>query len=159
MIRVFLPLAIIASIYFGPMFSETTSGSATGERVTMISGDYFIGNAVNCAIRLNPPIGEECASDGQLDGSSTVGDVISWASILAAAAAVLGVVGILPFVGRITSVVTLLAGVGGLGAMGLFLLTMMGTNEGLAGVQWGAYLAAGMSLLTMISGLSGMRGR
>jgi hypothetical protein len=35
----------------------------------------------------------------------------------------------------------------------------MGSDAGLGGVQWGAYLAAGMALLTTISGLSGMRGR
>jgi hypothetical protein len=65
----------------------------------------------------------------------------------------------LPFVGRITSIVTLAAGLGSLAAMGLFVTTIMGSDAGLGGVQWGAYLAAGMALLTTISGLSGMRGR
>ena len=71
----------------------------------------------------------------------------------------LGVVGLLPFLGRLTSIVTLGAGLVSLGALGLFLTNMLGSEAGLGAVQWGAYLAAGLALLTTISGLSGMRGR
>jgi len=159
MIRILLPLAFVAAIYLGPMFSVQTTDSVRGESTSVVTGDYFIGNAIDCLRELKAPIGEECASDGEIQDSTSVGSALSWASMLAVAAAALGIVGLIPFVGRLTSVVTIAGGLGGLGAMGFFLLTMMNTADGLAGVQWGAYLAAGAALLTTISGLSGMRGR
>ena len=159
MIRIILPLAIIAAIFFGPMFSVTTTDSVRGESVSTVTGDYLIGNAVDCVRKGQLPIGEECASDGEMQDSKMVGNALSWASVLAGLAAVLGVPGMLPFVGRLTSIVTLASGLGALGAMGLFLTTMMGSEAGLGGVGWGAYLASGAALLTTISGLSGMRGR
>ena len=159
MIRILLPLAIVAAIFFGPMFAETSTGSATGERVATVTGDYFIGNAIDCLMSLKAPIGEECASDGVLNESTAVGSALSWVAVISIVAAVAGVLGLLPFIGRITSILTLLAGVGALGALVFFALTMIGTDEGLPGIQWGAYLAAGAALLTTISGLSGMRGR
>ncbi len=159
MTRILLPLAIVAAIFFGPMFSETTSGSATGDSTTLRSGEYFIGEAVECLRKLQLPIGEDCASEGQLNGSTVVGDVISWAALISVAAAALGVAGLLPFIGRLTSMVTVVAGLATLGAMGYFALSMMGTPEGLPGVQWGAYLAAAFGMLTLISGLAGLRGR
>lgn len=159
MIRILLPLAIVAAIFFGPMFSETTSGSATGDTVTARTGEYFIGEAVNCVMSLKIPLGEECASDGVLKDSLQTGNFLTWASILCLGAALIGVLGLLPVVGRLTSLVTIAAGVASLGAIGYFMLVMMTTSEGLPGVQWGAYLAAGAALLTTISGLSGLRGR
>lgn len=164
MIRIFLPLAIVAAIFFGPMFAEETKGELRGKTTTVVTGEYFIGNAVKCVRELTLPIGEDCASTGKLrDGknkeSTMVGDALSWASILAGLAAVLGIVGLLPFLGRLTSIVTLGAGVVSLGALGMFLTNMLGSEAGLGAVQWGAYLAAGLALLTTISGLSGMRGR
>lgn len=158
--RILLPLAIVAAIYFGPMYSFPTENPVSGqEEHSTVTGSAFIGNAIDCIRELKVPIGEECASEGQINKSPMVGNVLSWASILAIAAGLVGVVGMLPFIGRLTSIVTLLAGAGGLAAIGLFVLTMIGTSEGLGAVQWGAYLAAGASLLTVIAGLSGMRGR
>ncbi len=159
MIRILLPLAFVAAIYFGPMFSVETTDSVRGESISVVTGDYFIGNAVECLREMKTPIGEDCASDGQIDDSTKAGSAITWAALLAVAAAAAGIVGLIPFVGRLTSVATIAAGLAGLGGMGFFMLTMMNTDAGLAGVQWGAYLAAGFGLLTTISGLSGMRGR
>ncbi len=164
MIRIFLPLALVAAIFFGPMFSVETSDSVRGKSTSVVTGDYFIGNAVACVRQMKLPVGEECASDGKMkDGrnkdSTMVGNALSWASVLAGIAAVLGVPGMLPFIGRMTSIVTVAAGIGSLGALGLFMTAMLGSEAGLGAVQWGAYLAAGMALLTTISGLSGMRGR
>ena len=161
MIRIFLPLAIFAAIFLGPMFNEETTGSVTGTTTTPRTGEYFIGEAVGCLRKLQAPIGEECASQGKIgeNGSTMVGQAISWAAMLSLGAAALGVFGLLPFIGRLVSVVTILAGVGALGAMGLLALTMIGTEAGLPGLQWGAYLSAAAGLLTMISGLAGLRGR
>ncbi len=160
MTRILLPLAIVVVIFFGPMFSETTSGPATGKKETPVAGEYFIGEAVGCLLELQVPLGEECASDGVLNDSTMVGDVMSWASMLAIAAAGLGIIGLLPFIGRLTSIVTILAGVGAVGAIGYMALTLMGTDGvGLPAMQWGAYLAAALGLLTLISGLAGLRGR
>ena len=159
MIRILLPLAFVAAIYLGPMFSVETTDSVRGNSVSVVTGDYFIGNAVDCMLELQVPIGEDCETDGEIQDSTSVGSALTWASLLSVAAAGLGVLGLIPFVGRLTSLVTIAAGLAGLGAMSYFVLTMMNTAEGLPGVQWGAYLAAGAGLLTTISGLSGMRGR
>ena len=159
MIRILLPLAFVAAMYLGPMFEVETSDSVRGESISVVTGDYFIGNAVDCMMARKVPIGEECASDGEIQDSTNVGNALTWASILALGAAAIGIAGLLPFVGRLTSVVTTASGLAGLGAIGMFMLAMMNTGEGLPGVGWGAYLAAGAGLLTTISGLSGMRGR
>lgn len=160
MIRIILPLMMVACIFFGPMYGYTTPNPISGqEQLSRVTGDQFLKEAVDCLREVRLPIGEECDATEEINGSTTPANVISWAAMLALAAAGLGVIGILPLIGRLTSVVTILAGVGGLGAMGLFMLTMLGTSEGLPAVQWGAYLTAGVSLLTVISGLSGLRGR
>ncbi|GJL91505.1 hypothetical protein [Hyphococcus sp.] len=159
MIRIFLPLAIVAAIFFGPMFSVETKDPVRGESMSTVTGDYFIGNAVECIRQVKLPVGDECATEGRMNDSMVVGSALSWASVLAGLAAVLAIPGMLPFIGRITSIVTVASGLAALGALGLFLTNMLGSEAGLAGVQWGAYLAAGLALLTTISGLSGMRGR
>ncbi len=160
MIRILLPLAIIAAIFFGPMYSYTGTNPVSGQdEKSAVTGSVFIGEAVNCVRQRQLPIGEECASTAKVNDSTMAGSIISGAASLALAAAALGVLGLLPFVGRLTSIVTILAGLGTLGAMGYFAMTMMETSEGLGGVEWGAYLTGGLGLLTLISGLSGMRGR
>ena len=159
MIRIFLPLAIVAALFFGPMFTVETKDPVRGESMSTVTGDYFIGNAVECVRQLKIPVGKDCASTGKMKKSTFVGNALSWSAILAAVAAVLGVPGLLPFIGRMTSVVTVGAGVAALASLGLFMTTMISSEAGLGAVQWGAYLAAGLALLTIISGLSGMRGR
>ena len=160
MTRIFLPLAIVAAIYFGPMYNVQAVVADSGDTVITRSGEYFIGDAIDCMRNLKLPFAEECASTGELNDSTMVGTALSWASILAVAAAGLGVIGLLPFVGRLTSIVTILSGLGALGAVGYMALTLMTVDGiGLPGMQWGAYLAGGAGLLTLISGLSGLRGR
>jgi hypothetical protein len=78
---------------------------------------------------------------------------------VSAIAAVLGLAGLLPVVGRLTSAVTMAAGVVVVAGIAFYLLTNLRGDDGLEAVQWGAYLAGGGGLLTLISGLSGMRGR
>lgn len=160
MIRILLPLAIVASIFFGPMYGYETANPVSGQdQMTLVTGNQFIKESVDCLRQVKPPFGEDCAATEEVNGSTLVANVVSWAAMLALAAAALAVLGLLPFVGRLTSVVTILAGLAALGAMGLFMLTMMSTSEGLPGVQWGAYLTSGAALLTVIAGLSGIRGR
>ncbi|PQA88999.1 hypothetical protein [Hyphococcus luteus] len=159
MIRILLPLAMIAALFFGPMFSEETKGQLSGKTVSIVTGEHFIGDMVECVRDMKLPVGEECESTGELNDSTLVGDALSWSALLAAVAAVLGVPGLLPYIGRMTSIVTVVSGVAMLGSLGLFMTTMIGAEPGLGAVQWGAYLTAGLALLTVISGLSGMRGR
>ncbi|WDI32001.1 hypothetical protein PUV54_02205 [Hyphococcus flavus] len=160
MIRILLPLAIVAAMFFGPMYSYESDNPVSGrEEQTLVTGDQFIGGAINCMRNLTLPRGEDCASDGRVNDSKNVSRLMSWAASLSVGAALIGVLGLLPIVSRLTSVVTLAAGLISLAAMGFFLVSMMGTKVGLGGVQWGAYLTSGAALLTTISGLSGMRGR
>ncbi len=154
MTRIILPLAIIAALLFLPMFSETTVGSISGESETPRTGNYFVGDTVQCFINQEFSISGDCEPQG-----GTLGLAIFAAVFVSAVAAVLGVLGLLPFIGRLTSMVTILAGVVAIAAIGYFFLTMMGTDEGLGAAEWGSYLAGGGGLLTLISGLSGVRGR
>lgn len=158
MTRILLPLAIVAAMYFGPLFAVEQSSNALGSDVAEITGEYFIGNMVGCLTELRIPLGEECGFDGQFYDSPLVGHVMNWSAMLAIGAGVLGIIGLLPFIGRLTSIVTVLAGLGAIGAMGLMSLTLMGTDDGLGAIRWGTYLTAGAGLLTLISGLAGMRG-
>lgn len=158
MTRILLPLAMVAALYFTPLFSETTYGAATGANETDITGQFFLKNMAGCLMEMRAPIGEDCEFDGTINGSPMVGHIINWAALLGLGAGVLGVVGLLPVVGRLTSIVALLAGIGGIGSMGVLALTIMGTDAGLGAIRWGAYLTAGAGLLTMISALGGMRG-
>lgn len=160
MIRILLPLAIVAAMFFGPMYSYEVDNPVSGrEEQAMVTGDQFIGGTVDCVRKLKPPFGEECVSEAEINESKMPSRVMSWAASMSIGAALIGVLGLLPFIGRVTSIVTLIAGLGALGAMGFFLVSMMGSDVGLGGVQWGAYLTSGAALLTTISGLSGMRGR
>lgn len=154
MIRIVLPLAVIAVLFFTPLFSETTTGSVTGETVTPRTGEFFIGSTVNCWRELNFSMSGDCEPQGGMKGLA-----VASAAAISGIAAVLAVIGLLPFVGRLTSIVTVLAGVVTVLAMGYLILVLMGSSEGVGGVSWGAYLAGGVGLLTLISGLSGMRGR
>ena len=151
-------MAIVAALYFGPLFAETTSGSVTGASETARTGEFFLGNMVGCLTELRVPLGEGCGFEGTFFDSPMVGYAINWTAMLAIAAGLLGVIGLLPFIGRITSIVTLLAGLATLASMGLLTLTMIGTEDGLGAIRWGVYASSGLGLLTMITGISGMRG-
>lgn len=156
--RIVLPLAVVAAMYFGPLFAETTSGAATGATETVRSGQFFLDNMVGCIRNLQAPLGEACSFQGTFYDSPMVGLAINWAALISIAAAALGIIGLLPFIGRLTSIVTLIAGLAALAAMGLMTLTMLGTESGLSAIRWGVYATAGLALLTMIAGLAGMRG-
>ena len=156
--RILFPLAIVAVLYYAPLFAVEQSSDALGSDISAVTGQYFIGNAISCLAELRVPLGEECAFDGRFYDSPMVGHVMTWTALLAIGAGLLGVIGLLPVIGRLTSIVTVLAGLAALGAMGLMTITLLGTDDGLGAIRWGTYLTAGAGLLTLISGLAGMRG-
>ena len=154
MTRILLPLAVIAALLYAPIFAGATDTVAGIEKANTVTGWDYVGNTVDCFRNQNFSIAGECQPQGD-----KLGMAIFAAVFVSAVAAVLGIFGLLPFVGRITSVVTTIAGVVVIAAIAFYGLTQMNADEGAAGIQWGSYLAGGGGLLTLISGLSGMRGR
>jgi hypothetical protein len=154
MIRVLLPLAVIAAILFAPMYTEKVSGSEFGTRMEQRSGYDYAAPTIDCFRKGKFSISGDCEPYGEMKGK-----LIFAALAVSAVAAVLGVVGILPVVGRLTSGVTTLAGAVVLAAMAYYILAQMRGEGGAEALQWGTYLAGGGGLLTLISGLAGMRGK
>jgi len=152
MIRVLLPLAAIAAILLLPIYSYQTNDPIAGESTGSRAGWYFVDDTVGCFMKQNFSIDGECEPKGD-----DLGKAIFFAILAAAVAAVLGVLGVLPFVGRLTSVVTTIAGVAIIAGVGYFCFNAMNA-EGV-GIELGAYVGGGLGLLTLIAGLSGMRGR
>lgn len=154
MIRIILPLAVIAALLFAPIFSETVKGSDLGARTDTLTGYDYIANTVDCWRNGTYSIAGDCKPKGELKGLA-----IFAAVFVSAVAGVLGVVGLLPVIGRLTSFITTLAGVIVIAAIGYYALTQMGGGDDGESLQWGTYLAGGGGLLTLISGLAGIRGR
>lgn len=137
------------------MYSVEINDPVLGEKVAATKTGYaFIENTINCWKDGKFSIEDACKPKGEMKGMA-----IFAATFVSAVAAVLGVLGLLPFIGKLTSFVTTAAGVVVIAAIGYFALTMMGAKEGGETIQWGSYLAGGGGLLTLISGLSGVRGR
>lgn len=153
MYRIILPLLVVAAVIFAPMFSEVTVGPITGKETTPRSGNYFVENTIKCFQAKNFSVNGECAPK-----MGTTGMAVFAAIAASTIAAIIGVPGLLPFVGRATSVVTTIAGLVALGGMGYFIMTVMGAAKDSAEVLWGSYLAGGLALLTLVAGLSGIRG-
>ena len=158
MIRILLPLAVIAAIYFGPIFTETTEGSRSGVTETDRHGSDMIGNTVNCWIGGNFEIADDCKPAADMPSLETEGMAIFAAVLSSAVAAGLGVIGLLPFIGRLTSIVTALAGVVTVAAVGFVVMSLAQSGNGIGDVGWGSYVAGGGGLLTLIAGLAGIRG-
>ncbi|MBY0423559.1 MAG: hypothetical protein K2Q06_14730 [Parvularculaceae bacterium] len=151
--RILLPVAVVAAIFFFPMFSEVTTGPISGETSTPRTGQYFIGETVKCFTKKEFSVAGECAPK-----HGAIGMSVFAAAAVSAIAAIVGLPGLLPFVGRATSIVTALAGLVATAAAGYFILTVMSKGAA-AHVEWGAYLAGGLSLLTLVAGLQGVRGK
>jgi hypothetical protein len=153
MIRVLLPLAVVAAILFGPMYTVKIYDPVLQEETASPqSGLKLVQPTIDCWRDKKYSFSGDCAPKGDLKGKAMLAAIAA-----GGVAAALGVFGLLPFVGRLTSVVTTLAGGVIVAAIGYFALTMMGGDK--EAVQWGTYLAGGGGLLTLISGLAGMRGR
>jgi hypothetical protein len=154
MIRILLPLAAIAVLLYAPLYAgEATEVGGIVKQNTVTGMDY-VGGTIDCWMNKQFSISDECAPQGGSRGMAIFAGVF-----VSAIAAVLGLAGLLPVVGRLTSAVTMAAGVVVVAGIAFYLLTNMQGDDGLEAVQWGTYLAGGGGLLTLISGLSGMRGR
>lgn len=154
MIRVLLPLAVIAVLLYAPMFSGEATEVGGIVKENTVTGMDYVGATVDCWLNRNFSVAGDCAPQGGTRGVAIFAGVF-----VSAVAAVLGLAGLLPVVGRLTSAVTMLAGVVVVAAIAFYLMTNLQGDDGLEAVQWGTYLAGGGGLLTLISGLSGMRGR
>ncbi|MCB2114061.1 MAG: hypothetical protein R3C42_05300 [Parvularculaceae bacterium] len=154
MVRILLPLAIIATLLFAPIFGAEPTEVGGITKTNTVTGMDYVGDTINCWMGGEYSVSGDCAPQG-----GTKGLAVFAAAFVSAVAAALGFIGLLPVVGRITSAITMLAGVIVIAGIGFYILTSLGSDEGIGGIQWGAYLAGGGGLLTMISGLSGMRGR
>ncbi len=151
MARIILPLAVIAALLFAPIYSFDSNDPIGGEASASRTGQFFVGNTISCFINQNYSIEGECKPKGDKLGLAIFGAVF-----VSAVAAVLGILGLLPFIGRLVSLVTAIAGIVAIGGIAYFCFIVM--SEEAAAVGWGSYLAGGGGLLTLISGLSGMRG-
>lgn len=155
MIRVLLPLAVVAAILFGPLANGESTSVGGITKPAQVTGFDYVGPTIECWQKKNFSIKDGCAPEGGANGKAMLAAVAA-----GGAAGVLGILGLLPFVGRLTSVVTTLAGGVIVAAVGYFAVSLMGADkEAVETVGWGAYLAGGGGLLTFISGLSGMRGK
>lgn len=153
MVRIILSLAIVAAVIFTPWFAETVTGDRTGSRTDISTGNYYVGDTVNCFLDQKYSISDECAPQGGM-----LGTLVFAVVAISAVSAVLGILGLLPFLGRLTSAVTLLAGLVTIAAFAVFMLGSIGGPGGFASVQWGAYLTGGLGLLTFVAGFSGLKG-
>ena len=154
MIRILLPLGVIAALLFAPLISGEVSTVGGVEKPDTRVGMDYVGNTLGCLGENKNPISEGCRPAGGSRGFAVLSAVL-----ISGLAAGLGVLGLLPFLGRLTSVVTVVAGLAVLGAISVFSLATVGPGGADDSIQWGSYLAGGGGLLTLISGLAGMRGR
>jgi hypothetical protein len=154
MVRILLPLAVIATLLFAPLFgAESTEVGGIVKQNTVTGMDY-VGATIKCWTSGTYSITGDCAPQG-----GGLGLAVFAAVFVSAVAAVLGFLGLIPVVGRLTSAITMLAGVVVIAGIGFYILSNLNSDNGMAGIQWGTYLGGGAGLLTLISGLSGMRGR
>ncbi len=154
MVRIFLPLAVIAVLLLTPIFGGEPTEVGGIVKPNTVTGMDYVGGTVKCWTSGTYSIAGDCAPAG-----GTKGLAIFAAVFVSAVAAALGFIGLIPVVGRLTSAVTMLAGVIVVAGIGFYILTNLNSDQGIGGVQWGTYLAGGGGLLTLISGLAGMRGR
>lgn len=154
MIRVLLPLAVVAAILLGPLTTVTSTDSEFGKQTRAVAGLEYVKPTIDCWQKGEYSLEDKCEP---LPKGEIKGKLLFAAVATSALAAVFGVLGLLPMVGRVTSFVTVAAGGVVMAAMGYYAMTQLGNDGG--GLQWGTYLAAGGGLLTLISGLAGVRGR
>lgn len=162
MIRILLPAAVVLSMIFAPLYKATLSDDFAGDvEKSLTIADIYLKDPLACAKNMQfNPMTEGCKPTQVKDGGETT-TTQSWAMYGAAAssavAAILGVIGLLPFIGRLTSLVTTLSGGVSTGAIGMFIFNLW-QNGSLDALQWGGWLAGGLSLLTVFAGLAGMGG-
>ncbi|MEZ5922565.1 MAG: hypothetical protein R3C60_14620 [Parvularculaceae bacterium] len=137
-----------------PLYKGETTSVGSIEKANTVTGMDYIGGTIGCWKNKDFSVTGDCAPQG-----GALGMAIFAAFFVSVVAAGLGVIGLLPIVGKLTSAITTLAGVVVIAGLGFYLLTNLGSDKHMDAIQWGTYLAGGGGLLTLISGLSGMRGR
>lgn len=152
MVRILLPLAVIAVLLFAPIFGEAPTEIGGITKSNTVTGMDYVSPTIDCFMGGKYAVSGDCAPKGGARGL-----VIFAAVFVSAVAVALGVVGMIPVIGKLTSAFTMLAGIVVVAAIGYYILANLGGEDG--GVQWGTYAAGGGGLLTLIAGLSGMRGR
>jgi hypothetical protein len=140
-------------LLFAPLFGADTSEVGGIVKPNTVTGMDYVGDTLKCWTSGKFSVAGDCAPE-----AGNLGLAIFAAVFVSAAAAALGVLGLFPIIGRLTSAITTLAGVVAIASVGFYILSNIG-GEHDGGVQWGSYLAGGGGLLTLIAGLSGMRGR
>lgn len=157
MLRVIIPLIVAGTILFGDLYRTSPSYDPVQEvEVSAPRNGYsLLQPTIDCWRKGTPSISGECAPKG--DSLRAKGLAVAVAACGLAAA--LGLIGFLPLIGRAVGAVAMLAGLVVIGAIGYFVVGFMGTEQGLEGISWGSYAAGGGGLVTLISGLMGMRGR
>jgi hypothetical protein len=155
MIRILLPLAVIAALVIAPLYSISAKDSVTNQTVELpMSGWKLVDKTVECWRAGEYSLKGKCEPKGEMKGKAV------FAALAASAlAAVFGVVSLLPLIGRLAGFVITLAGLTTVVAIGYFGFSFLSGKEGLEALQWGTYLAGGGGLLTLVSGLARMRGK
>ncbi|MEM9838308.1 MAG: hypothetical protein AAF830_04040 [Pseudomonadota bacterium] len=145
MVRIFLPLIMAVVAFLGPWLPS-------GDGAFM--GSDSANATIDCFLDLELSVTGACAPAGSNLGQQLVGYTV----LGGAAAAVLSIVGLLPFIGRLTSIGVIGAGAVGVVASVMALLALTGPNAlGFTDIGWGAYATLAVGLITMWSGLDGMR--
>lgn len=154
MIKILLPLAVVAILLLTPLYGSQTSEVGGIVKPNTVTGMDYVGDTLKCWMSGKYSLADDCAPE-----AGTMGLGIFAAVLTSGLAAVVGVIGLLPFVGRLTSAMTTLAGAVTLSAISYYIVKNLGSDAGISGIQWGSFAAGGGGLLTLISGLSGMRGK
>ncbi|HXI88022.1 MAG TPA: hypothetical protein VNH64_11220, partial [Parvularculaceae bacterium] len=142
----------IATILLAPMYGSHQKVAGIEKSVSVTGYDY-VKDTIGCWKSRNYSLKGDCKPKEGLKGQAILA-----ALLMSAVAAAAGIFGFVPVIGRLASIVTTLAGIVTLAGMGYFAFSMMGGSKHDAALQWGAYLAGGGGLLTLISGLHGIRG-
>lgn len=149
--RIILPLIIVGAFLYAPLLEQSSVSSFTGEGTTMVTGEAYVGQSVDCALGLQfNPMAEGCGPAG-----GTTGWIAYAAVALSLIAAIIGVLGLLPFLAKIASFFTTLSGLSATVLSG-YLLFQIWQQDAFGDVQYGMWVVAGVSVLTLLVGLSSM---
>lgn len=161
MIRILLPLAVMAAAYFGPWVVDTTTGLFDGAfpPKAPVFGQDLIKASVDCLMDGKLISGQFGFGEGCRPEYGMLSTLVLATVEVSLVAAVIGILGLLPLIGRLTSLLTIAAGAVGVVTVAWFAKDVMGTDGAdFADLQWGAWVTGAFSLLTLLAGLGGLGG-